>query len=869
MSNHNFFSTGIAGLDTILHGIFPGDNIVFQIDSIDQFIPFVHAFCKENNFQNRKLVYFRFANHISLLPENIKADIFEVHPEKGFEHFIDDIFTVIEKYGKWSAYVFDSLSDLAVDWYSDEMVANFFMLTCPYLFDFDTETYFALIRNRHSEDTISRIHKTAQIIIDVYKKNENYYIHPIKVWKRHSRTMYMLHVWKDEKFVPILKSSKTSEILTEYNLQWGDFTTKPQDIWAKTFNKAYHIYNKSYNSSIKNEDIILLKEKIIRMAITQDPKLSFLAKEFFNIEDLINIGKRMIGTGLIGGKSLGMLLAQSILKKNDPNWNNKLEQHDSFFIGSDVFYTYLVINNCWWIRYKIRKKKDFSDYAVKARNILEKGDFPEDIIKQFRKILNYYGQSPIIVRSSSLLEDAYGNAFSGKYESIFLPNQGTPDERLYEFINAVRKVYKSTLSEEALFYRLNRNLLDKDEQMALLVQRVSGSLYGNLFFPQLAGVGYSYNPFVWNKEIIPEDGLIRLVFGLGTRAVERFDDDYTRIVALGASNRRPETSVLETQKYNQRKVDVIDLENNEFLTKYFDDIVLNSPKLPIELFGTRDFSIEQKFKELGKIRSYYYLDLDKIILKTPLIKDIYNILQTLSKIYKYPIDIEFAINFTKKSDYKIYILQCRPFQIKNENEIIEEPQNIKYEDIIFKTNGPIIGKGMSTKVDILIYVVPELYGKLPNQQRSLIARLIGRINQKLVKTEDKIILLAGPGRWATSSPSLGIPVTFYEINKISIICEIAEMHENLTPDASLGTHFFNDLVENNMLYLSINPKNQGSILNKEKLNNMDNCLDKILPEAVKYKDIIKIIEYNEESNQKKMKIYSDTINQTAILYSDY
>ena len=169
------------------------------------------------------------------------------------------------------------------------------------------------------------------------------------------------------------------------------------------------------------------------------------------------------------------------------------------------------------------------------------------------KMLEYFGQSPIIVRSSSLLEDAYGNAFSGKYESVFCANQGTPQDRLENFLNAIRKVYTSTLSEEALAYRAHWGLLDRDEQMAILVQRVSGSVYEDQFFPQIAGVGVSYNPYVWNSEIDPEAGMIRLVFGLGTRAVDRIDDDYTRIVALNAPSRRPEASSEDVRKFSQKK----------------------------------------------------------------------------------------------------------------------------------------------------------------------------------------------------------------------------------------------------------------------------------------------------------------------------
>ena len=860
------FSTGITAFDKILHGVMPGDNIVFQIDSIKDFIPFVHAFCIDKDKQNRKLIYFRFADHISLIPENVKAEIFEVHPERGFENFIDEIFTVIEKYGKGAAYVFDCLSDLAVDWYSDRMVANFFMLTCPYLFDFETETFFSLLRSRHSENTVLRIHHTAQIIIDVYHKEEKYYIHPIKVWKRHSPTMYMLHVWNENKFTPMKKSSEISEILAEYAQPWVDFTTKIQDIWTKTFNQAYEILEQLESGTCKYEDLTPLKEKIIRMIITREPKLFVLAKEYFDLEDLLNIGKRIIGTGLIGGKSVGMLLAQAILKKSDPKWHDKLERHDSFFIGSDVFYTYLVVNNCWWLRYKIRKNEDFKDLAAQGRDVLEHGQFPNEIIEQFRNMLNYFGQSPIIVRSSSLLEDAYGNAFSGKYESIFIANQGTPKERLDNFINAVKQVYKSTLSEKALYYRLGRNLLDKDEQMAILVQRVSGTPYGDYFYPQLSGVGYSYNPFVWNNDIKPEAGLIRVVFGLGTRAVERYDDDYTRIVALSAPDRRPESSSEDKRKYNQRKIDALNLKYNVFITNYFDKLILESNNFPIDIFGSRDFDMEKKLRNLGTERQYYFLDLDKKILKSQIVKDLQEILHTLAEVYNYPVDIEFTVNFVDDTSYRIYVLQCRPFQVKSKLEKIEEPKDIKSENIIMKSIGPIIGNGIVGNIDRLIYVVPESYGKLSNQERYQIARIIGKLNDLQKQDNNKIILLAGPGRWATSSPSLGVPVAFQEINTISIICEIAEMHEDLVPNISLGTHFFNDLVESDMLYLAIDPKVPGSILNKKKILQMENDLPKLLPEAEKYRDIIKVFQNSNQVREPKMQFYADPVKQIAILF---
>ncbi len=175
---------------------------------------------------------------------------------------------------------------------------------------------------------------------------------------------------------------------------------------------------------------------------------------------------RMLGTGLIDGKSVGMLMARAILRKKDPQWNDILEPHDSFFIGSDVFYTFLVQNGCWWIRRKNKDLDTLLESVEQARLMIHAGEFPKYILEQFKEMLNYFGQVPIIVRSSSLLEDNYGNSFSGKYESVFCTNQGTPEERLEAFVNAARTVYASTMDKEALVYREKRGLLDHDEQMA-------------------------------------------------------------------------------------------------------------------------------------------------------------------------------------------------------------------------------------------------------------------------------------------------------------------------------------------------------------------------------------------------------------------
>jgi len=862
---HTNMSTGLKGLDKILNDVLPGDNIVWQVDSIKDYVPFIEPFCMQANKDNRKLVYFRFADHEPLIPEHIKIDTYVLHPEEGFEKFLFEIFDVIEEKGEGACYVFDSLSELTADWYSDRMLSNFFILTCPYLYDYDTAAYFALLRNHHMPIAYSTIHNTAQVVIDTYCNKDQIYIHPLKVYKRYSPTMYMLHIWKDEEFIPVRRSSVTSEILTSVPQPWLDFTLQPHDVWTRTFIQAEQIIKKpdTDNPDIHNE----LFNRLLRMTITREPRLLELAKKYLDLSGLVEIGKRIIGTGLIGGKSVGMLLSRAILTKADKHWKEVLEVHDSFFIGSHAYYTYLIQNGCWWLRRKLKKSDNYINGAEELRHKLLNGKFTEEIKKQFTEMLNYFGQSPIIVRSSSLLEDAYGNSFSGKYDSVFCANQGTPQERLEGFMNAVREVYASTMKKEALAYRAHWGLLQLDEQMALLVQRVSGSNYNDYFFPQSAGVGFSFNPFVWNDYIKPEAGMIRLVFGLGTRAVDRSDDDYTRIVALNAPERRPEANDNEVRKFTQRKVDLLDLRKNKMLSGYFEDIAQSISNFQMEVFASHDEELVKRAKQHNIKNVFpYVLTFEKLLTETNFVKDMKIILKTLQKAYNYPVDIEFTLNFLNDTDYKINIVQCRPFQIKGELRAVEQPLNIEKEKILLKTKGPIIGNSISTVIDWLIYIVPSEYSKLSMSEKYSVARLIGKLThlKKAEQQDDRCIALVGPGRWGTSNPSLGVPVSFTEINTVSIICEIAEMHEGLIPDVSLGTHFFNDIVEMDMLYLALYPERKDYVYNRKFFLEQENRLNKILPDTGSWSKIIKLIDLSK--TKKNIYISVNSIGQEGICF---
>ncbi len=837
------FSTGLPGLDGILKGLLPGDNVVWQIDSVEDYQRLVTPFADYALSHSQPLVYFRFADHQELLPEDNRITVHRFRPEEGFEVFVQKIHGAIRDAGRGACYVFDCLSVLANCWYSDQMLGNFFKLTCPYLFDMETLAYFSIFRNEHAFYAIRPITETTQLFLDVYHHKGQRYVRPLKVQHRYSETMNMLHRWDDDRFIPVTASIVMAEILT--STKWsGLHADRRPGFLERAFLQAEELLNEVRTGLQPAEATEDLFYRLLSMIITRDEKVHALVSQHLTLEDVLEIRRRMIGTGLIGGKAVGMLVALAILKQKMPLLRQKLEPHDSFFIGSDTFFTFLVRNGIWGTRQNQRDAEDFFETATRARRLIITGSFPEHTMRQFEEMVDYFGQSPFIVRSSSLLEDSFGHAFAGKYDSVFCANQGPRSQRLEDFLAAVRTIYASSMSERALRYRARRGMLDQDEQMALLVMRVSGKVYGHNFYPPVAGVGFSFNPYVWNPEIDPEAGVIRLVFGLGTRAVDRSDDDYTRLVALNAPDRRPEHSFDEVKQYTQRRVDYLDLDANHLSSGYFHDLADDCDEYPIDLATSVDTEQMRTARSQGRTGgpTPRLLTFDRLLGKTDFVETMRTMMRILEEAYTCPVDIEFTTNFDEHDEYRINLVQCRPLQVQG-TETFEMPTvKVANEDRIISVRSAVIGQSRIVDADTFVYVVPEVYGALTAQERHEIARLLGKVNRALKERADSgVIVLLGPGRWGTSSPSLGIPVSFTDINGVSILCEIVAMREDLIPDVSLGTHFLNELVEMDMLYLALFPGKENSFLDEQLFLKEPSILLDLVPSAEKWKDAVRVI----------------------------
>ena len=754
--------------------------------------------------------------------------------------------------------MFDCLSDLVLNWATDLMIGNFFVITCPYLFELNTIAYFAIIRNRHSFKTIARIRETTQVLLDVYSFKNKLYVHPVKAWQRYSPTMFLPHMMDKDKFTPVMNSADVSNLLSYLSKTSITSAERKLDYWDRIFLKAKEIQENTQDKEKRKKMI----DQLSRILIGREKRMLNLVKKYFTLEDLIEIKERMIGTGFIGGKSAGMLLARNILR-HDPSvkWSEHLELHDSFYIGSDIFYSY-IIQNGWWPAFMAHKtRENYFESAADLKQKMLKGKFPEEVRERFQLMLEYFGQSPIIVRSSSLLEDAFGNAFAGKYESYFCANQGTPEERYEKFEEAVRKIFASTMNIDALTYRRQLGLDQLDEQMALLVQRVSGSYRKKYYFPELAGVGLSYNTFVWKKGIDPKAGMLRLVLGLGTRAVNRMENDYPRIVALDAPLVKPYAKPEDAGRFSQHRVDALNLDENRFETLSMEDVVKNNLEEHWDLIGSRDIDANERIKASGKSTEAWILTFDELLSSTGFSDLMSKMLKQLEKAYDYPVDIEFTANFNAEGKIQINLLQCRPFQTRGHHSRVEIPDKIETDRIFLRQEGNFMGGSIYKDISRIIYIDPQGYTKLPLSAKYSIARLVGKINMTISRDATPTILF-GPGRWGTTTPEMGVPITFSEINHIAGIAEIAYKEGSLVPDLSFGTHFFQDLVEMNTFYIAIYPDQEKVIFNTSWMQTMPNLLEKIVPEDKQYANVVRV--YDVKNNN--LRFLSDVVSQEMICY---
>lgn len=826
--------SGIPEMDIALDNIRLGDNVVWQVTDLEEFKLFIEPYVRQAIQDKRNIIYVRFASHEPFFKEQEGLKIVPIELSHRFETFTVDIHNLIEQEGTDAFYVFDCLSELQTAWATDLMMGNFFRLTCPFLFQLDTVAFFPLIRGKHSFKAIAKIRDTTQLFLDVYSDPTQVYVRPLKVWNRYSETMFLPHSYHPEtgSFQPLMAGVQVSKFYQLMNKRELLNNNQNIDSWDRFFNFTEQMY-------LQGMDVSDACNRMCNIMMTRDERMRKMIKANFTPEDYFQVRSRMVGTGMIGGKACGMLLARKIIENKRPDLYARLEPHDSYYIGSDVFYSYIVHNDFWDIRIRQRRKEEYFSLADTFAECLRSGEFSDTEREQFGRLLDYYGQDPIIVRSSSILEDGFGNAFAGKYESVFCANSGTYEERLHEFEEAVRTVYASTMSKSALDYRLRRGLANRDEQMALLVQRVSGSRYENFFMPCAAGVGYSYSPYRFSEAIDPTAGMLRLVMGLGTGAVDRTQGSYPRLVSLDKPQMTTAVTSSEKHQFSQRNVDLIDFTSDKLdsrdLFKLQNQIPLYLKRLLLE----HDYDAERMFQDRGQYKEIYFISCGGLVKNAELMRDMQQLMALIQEEYQYPVDIEYTINVSDTGEYVINLLQCRPLQVANDDGAVTIPANLERDRIFLECRHASMGLSETIKLDYIVFVDSVAYYQMPYKEKYQVAKAIGALNWHF-RDSGKHLMLLVPGRIGTSSPELGVPTVFSDISGFDIICEVSESKAGYMPELSYGSHIFQDLVEAGILYGAVFENEKTIAFEPEKIRQLENQLTDFYPEGEHLRDIIGI-----------------------------
>ena len=608
---------------------------------------------------------------------------------------------------------------------------------------------------------------------------------------------------------------------------------------------------------------------LIRRLLSSQENYLQSAKDHIEIKDFQHLSKRIIyqssSHGKLGGKGAGIFLAKEVIHKSNRN-KELLKQVNipkTWYIVSDIIFSFIDQNNLEEIiEHKYLNMGEIRQEYPYIIHVFKNAPLPPDIVQGLSVALDDFGDVPLIVRSSSLLEDQVGMSFAGKYKSLFVPNQGTKEERLASLIDAITEVYASMFGPDPIEYRYEHRLIDHHEEMGILIQEVVGRRVGPYYFPAFAGVAFSQNEFRWSSRIQKEDGLVRLVPGLGTRAVDRLTDDYPIMITPGQPGLRLNNTLEEILRYSPRKIDVINLEKGVFESIDIDQLLKEyGHEYPIikKLVSVVSEDQARIPKGLGPDfkNDKLVFTFDGLVSDSEFLALLRTVLTELEEKLNHSIDIEFACD---GEDF--YLLQCRSQSYGNENIPADIPAAIPEEKIIFSASR-YITNGTIPNISHIVYVDPIAYSQIPTREEMLdVGRAIGKLNKILTKRK---FILMGPGRWGSRGDiKLGVNVTYSDISNTAALIEIAQKRGEYTPDPSFGTHFFQDLVESSIRYLPIYPHHKGVHFNQDFLTGTKNIFKDLVPDYAHLEKTIHVIDVKSTTGDSLLHVLMNADENLAV-----
>lgn len=523
-----------------------------------------------------------------------------------------------------------------------------------------------------------------------------------------------------------------------------------------------------------------------------------------------------IGDGSLGGKGRGLAFIGAMIKRYP-----KLEQ-DNFEVNipktvvicTDIFDEFMETNELYPIALSDADDDTILKYFLRA-------SLPSRLIEDLMAFSEVV-KGPIAIRSSSLLEDSHYQPFAGIYSTYMIPKHEDKYEMLRSLSDAIKAVYASVFYRDSKAYMTATSNLIDQEKMAVVLQEVVGTQYGDHYYPTISGVARSLNFYPIGNEKA-EDGIANIALGLGKYIVDGG-------LTLRFSPRHPHNILqMSTTDFALRETQTrfyaLDLNPENIANKFSVDDAFNLKKLTLkdaDADGSLKFITSTYDPYDMIIRDGYYPGGRKILSFVNVLQhDVFPLASTLDQILQIgqkemgrPVEIEFAINMNKQDPRKasFFLLQIRPI-VDNKEVMNEDLSVIQPEDTILSSSS-VLGHGIINDVHDVIYVKTGAFNAANNQ---LIAYEIEKMNRQFTGS-DKNYVLVGPGRWGSSDPWLGIPVKWPHISNAKVIVECGL--ENYRVDPSQGTHFFQNLTSFGVGYFTINPFKGDGWFDESFLNQM-------------------------------------------------
>ena len=556
-------------------------------------------------------------------------------------------------------------------------------------------------------------------------------------------------------------------------------------------------------------------------------------RTFFDDEQRISF----IGEGELGGKASSLKFFDDILKESDFSEFDEIKIDIPTFtvLRTDVFDDFMTQNNLYDIAYS---ESSDDEIAIAFQN----ASLPFSVLGDLRELISKVSV-PLAIRSSSMLEDAKYKPFAGIYGTKMIPNnQFDSDTRFSKMVEAIKYVYASTFLKDAKEYFRASGLDIRSEKMAVIIQEVIGNRYEDKFYPNLSGVGKSYNYYPIN-DTLPEDGVINLAFGLGKTIV---DGGLSWIYCPECPNKKPPFgSVNDMLKLTQTEFWSVNMGEppaydpiNE--TEYMLNDNIHSAEEDntlLHLASTYDHSTERLTIGTGR-------DGARVLNFAPLLSleliPVNDLLKKLMKVCEEkmnsPVEIEFAMTFSQDSSseqpYRFGLLQVRQMVV-NDTDITLEKSVLSAEDTVIASEH-VLGNGTSNNIQDIVFVKHETFDPANTE---LIAKEIAEINSKLL-SEKRPYLLIGYGRWGSSDHWLGIPVTWSQISGASIIVEASL--ENMNIEFSQGSHFFHNLTSFKIQYFYL-PLTNDFPIDWDWIRSLEHVTDLEFVSHVKYDKTLQTI----------------------------